>query len=89
MLSTNLLLFTVLSYDVTVDNEGIIAWWWFTTATWWWWVEALWGHPVMDIQDTEWINVKIKFSDGEKNNKTTYYYYSSSMTGLCTRIMSV
>ncbi len=46
----NLLLFTVLSYEVTVDSEGMIAKGWFTTATWWRWVEALWegpsdGHP--------------------------------------------
>ncbi len=38
----NLLLFTVLSYDVTVDNGGMIAWGWFTTATWWRWIESLW-----------------------------------------------
>ncbi len=47
----NLLMFTVLSYYVTVDSEGVIAWGWFTTATWWRWVEALW----VDIQVTEWV----------------------------------
>ncbi len=39
------LLFTVLSYDITVHIEGMIAWVWFITATWWRWVEALWVGP--------------------------------------------
>ncbi len=45
----NLLLFTVLSYDVTVDNEGMIAWGWFTIATWWRWVEALYRVGPGDV----------------------------------------
>ncbi len=60
-----LLLFTVLSCDVAVDSEGVITWGWYTTATWWRWVEALLVDPVVDIQVTEWVNVKIKFSDGD------------------------
>ncbi len=60
------LLCSHMMYQLTVDRVGIIAWGWFTTATWWRWVEALWVGPAVDIQVTEWVNVKIKFSDGEK-----------------------
>ncbi len=45
----NLLLFPVLSYDLTVDKEVMIAWGWFTTATWWRWIE---------VQDLKKINKK-------------------------------
>ncbi len=60
----NNLLFTVLSYDFTVSGHGrlgLVQYCHLVEVG-----EALWMGPVVDIQVTEWVNVKNKISYGEK-----------------------
>ncbi len=72
------LLYYHMTWQLTVDNEGMIAWGWFTTDTWWRWV-VLWWVQGTDIQVTEWVNVNNKFSDGEKTGmwaRTSHWHDS-------------